>query len=448
MNIPQQLLIILLLTIVNAFFSMSEMAIISINRNRLKILIEQGNLKAMKLERLLEEPTMFLSTIQVGITLAGFLSSAFAASSISTVLASYWEGKIPYAQELSLVLVTLLLSYLTLVLGELVPKRIALKNPEKISLRVAGIIQVIRLVLQPFVWLLTETTNLVLRMFGMLGERMEERVSKEEIRSLVEVGQEHGVINETEVEMINSIFEFDNKTAEEVMTPRRDVYMIDITRPLPEFIDELIEYRYSRVPVFEGTSDHCIGILFMKDFLVEARRVGFEQVDLRSILQPAYFVPERKNIDALFKELQSIKRHMALLIDEHGGFSGIVTIEDLIEEVMGEIDDEFDEEEVRFSWLQDGVALVAGNLSIAALNEAMDLSFAEDSDDFDTVGGLLLKELGYIPSDDSRERVELEGVNFQILEIHDKRILQVLVKLQPDRKNEDNSELKTDITNK
>lgn len=339
-------MLIFILTLLNAFFASAEMAIVSLNKNKVKLLSEEGNKKAKLLVKLMDEPTKFLSTIQVGITLAGFFSSASAATGIAEDLARYLSQlNIPYSRQIALVTVTIILSYITFVFGELFPKRIALQKSETIALFSVRPILYVSKITVPFVKLLSASTNILVRLVGLDNEGLDEKVSKEEIKSLVEVGQENGVINEKEKEMINSIFEFDDKLADEVMTPRTEVYLIDIEKPLKEYLDELIEERYSRILVYEGSIDNIIGILYMKDFLGEARKHGFENVDIRSILHPAYFVPETRNIDDLFKELQAFKKHMAILIDEYGGFSEIVSIEDLIEEVMGNIEDEYDEYE-------------------------------------------------------------------------------------------------------
>jgi putative hemolysin len=428
-NITSQLTLIVILTLLNAFFASAEMAIVSLNKNRLKLLAEEGNKKAKFLEKLLEEPTKFLSTIQVGITLAGFFSSASAATGISDDLAQYLNKfSIPYSSEISLVLVTIILSYITLVFGELFPKRIALQKSETIAMfSVTPIIYISKITI-PFVKLLSASTNVLVRLTGMDREDLEEKVSKEEIRSLVEVGQEHGVINETEKEMINSIFEFDDKLAEEVMTPRTEVYLINIETSVQEFLDELLEEKYSRVPVFEGDSDNIIGILYMKDFFIEARKHGFENVDIRTILHPAYFVPERKNIDELFKELQSSKQHMAVLIDEYGGFSGIVTIEDLIEEVMGNIDDEFDDDEPDIKKIDNNTFLVNGLLAIDELNDNLNINL--DSEGYDTVSGFLVDLIGRIPNDGEEEVIEHDNIVFKIEEVKEKRINKVMVCIQ------------------
>ena len=345
-NIFSQLLLLISLTLVNAFFASAEMAAVSVNKNKIKILTEnEGNKKAELILKLLEEPTKFLSTIQVAITLSGFLASASAATSFSKPL-----GKLltqlgityPYNENISLVFVTIILSYFTLVFGELVPKRIALQKAEFISLFSVKIIFNISKITSPFIKLLSLSTNFVLNVLGMKAEKLEENISKEEIKSMIEAGQANGVFNETEKEMINSIFEFDDITVGEIMTARTDVYMVNIDVPVSEYIDNLLSKKYARVPVYQNTSDNIIGTLHMKDLILEARKNGFENIDVKSIIRKPYLIPESKKIDELFKEMQKNKKSMAIIIDEYGGFAGIVTMEDLVEEVMGEIEDEHD----------------------------------------------------------------------------------------------------------
>ncbi|MFL0196813.1 hemolysin family protein [Clostridium sp. WILCCON 0269] len=430
-NLMPQLILIALLTLLNAFFASAEMAIVSLNKTKIKLLAEQSNKKAQLLEKLLKEPTKFLSTIQVGITLAGFFSSASAATGVSNTLGSYLDKlNVPYGQEISLVLVTIILSYITLVFGELFPKRVALQRSEQIAMLSVRPILFVSKLTAPFVKLLSMSTNILIRITGMNSSDLEEKVSIEEIRSLVEIGQENGVINSTEKEMINSIFEFDDKLAEEVMTPRTEVYLINIDKPLNEYIDEMLQKRYSRVPVFEGDSDNIIGILYIKDFIIEAHKVSFENVDIRSIIHPAYFVPERKNIDELFKELQSFRKHMAILIDEYGGFSGIVTIEDLIEEVMGNINDEYDEDEPYVKKIDNETFMVKGSISVEELNENLHLDLNEDSEDYDTLGGLLIKLMGRIPEDGEQQVLEYDDITFEIDKVKEKRIEKVKIHIK------------------
>lgn len=421
MSLVSQFILILVLTLLNSFFASAEMAIVSVNRNRIKMLADDGNKKASLLVDLLEEPNKFLSTIQVGITLAGFFSSASAATGISEVIgASLSQLGIPYAQSISLVVITIILSYFTLVFGELVPKRIALQKSEQIAmLSVRPIVFVFKFA-KPFVKLLSLSTNVLLRVIGMSDMDLEEKVSREEIKSLVDAGEEYGVINQIEKEMINSIFDFDDKLAKEVMTPRTEVYMINSQLPLS--IEELLEENYSRIPVYEGDMDNIIGILYLKDFLHEAYQVGFENVNLKKLLHRPYFVPECKNIDQLFKELQKSKKHLAVLIDEYGGFSGIVTIEDLIEEVMGDINDEYDDDDPVIRKIDNDTYIVNGLISIKELNDKLHLNLDEETEDYDTLGGFLINQIDYIPSETEECMVEYENLLFKVQCVKDKRI--------------------------
>ena len=429
MNLVSQFILILLLTLLNAFFALAVMAIVSVNRNRIKMLADDGDKKASLLADLLEEPNKFLSTIQVGITLAGFFSSASAATGISEVIgASLSQLGIPYAQSISLVVITLLLSYVTLVFGELVPKRIALQKSEQMAMLSVRPIVFVSKFAKPFVKLLSLSTNLLLRVIGMSDTDLEEKVSREEIKSLVDAGEEYGVINQIEKEMINSIFDFDDKLAKEVMTPRTEVYMINSQLPLS--IEELLEENYSRIPVYEGDIDNIIGVLYLKDFLHEAYQVGFENVNLKKLLHRPYFVPECKNIDQLFKELQKSKKHLAVLIDEYGGFSGIVTIEDLIEEVMGDINDEYDEDEPFIRKIDNDTYIVNGLISIKELNDKLHLNLDEETEDYDTLGGFLINQIDYIPSETEECMVEYENLLFKVQCVKDKRIETVKIHIQ------------------
>ena len=435
-NIGLQLVLILCLTMINAFFAAAELAVVSVNKNRVKLLAEEGNKKAKLLEKLLEEPTNFLSTIQVAITLAGFFSSASAATGIAEYAGAWLAGfGVPYALQISVIVITVILSYFTLVFGELVPKRIALQKAEAMALFCVRPILAIQKVAMPFVKLLSVSTKLVLVPFHMNQEDMAEKVSKEEIKALVESSDSE--FTETETEMISSLIEFDDSIAEEVMTPRTEVYMINIETPLTDYLDQLLEERYSRIPVYEGDSDNIIGILYMKDFIIEARKYGFEQVDIRGILHAPYFVPERKNTGELFRELQANKKHMAVLIDEYGGFTGIVTIEDLIEEVMGDIDDEYDEDEPDIRALDTSTYLVRGSVSIADLNDELDLSLDEETDDYDTLAGFMINLLGYIPKDGEQPTAEFENLLLKAEQVGDKRIEMIKICILPAEENEE-----------
>jgi putative hemolysin len=440
-NFIPQLILVAVLTLVNAFFAATEMAVVSVNKVKIKNLAEEGNKRARTLEKLISEQTAFLSTIQVAITLAGFFSSASAATGMSDELGRFLEGYgIPWGTEIAIVIITLILSYFTLVLGELVPKRIALQKSEAVALFAAKPVAFCKVIAKPFVKLLSVSTNLVLRLFGMKGENLDEKVSEEEIRSLVEEGEETGGIREAERDMIDGVFEFNDIIAEEVMTPRTDVYMINIEKPLAEYVDEMINERYSRIPVYEEDVDNIIGILYIKDFMREAYKVGFDKVDVRKILRPAYFVPERKSINELFEELQKSKRHMAILIDEYGGFSGIVTIEDLVEEVMGNIEDEFDIDDPDIRKVDASTFVVKGTVTIEELNDELETDLDEDSEDYDTIGGLVINLLGHIPPDGYTGTAEYENLTIKVESVHDKRVERVKIYVHPPAAEEQEEE--------
>ena len=429
-----QFIVIVALTGINAFFSSAEMAIVSINKNKLKILVEEGNRKAIMLENLMKEPSKFLSTIQVGITLAGFFASASAATGLSQYLSIYLRKLgIPYSGQISMILITFVLSYITLVFGELIPKRIALKSSEKIALSSVGTIVTVSKIFSPFVKFLTFSTNIVLTALKMKEDNIEEKVSKEELRSLVEVGREHGIINEVEKEMIENIIEFDEKVAREIMIPRTKVFLIDKNISVDELFEKKEVEVYSRIPVYEDEADNIVGILFMKDLMIEAYRKGFQNVKLSEIIQEAYFVPETKNVNELFNEMQSEKKHIAILIDEYGGFSGIVTLEDLIEEVMGNISDEFDADDSSIKKLSANKYLINGELSLNDLNDYFHIEL--ESKHYDTLSGLLIEHMGYIPEDNEDiEPIIIDEISFKPKRVKDKKIEWVLAKFNKEEK--------------
>lgn len=423
-----QLLFLAFLTLVNAFFAGAEMAVVSVNKNRIKVLADEGSKRAALLQTLFEDSTKFLSTIQVAITLAGFFSSASAATGISQVLGG-WIAQfgIPYSNTIAVVVVTIILSYFTLVFGELVPKRIALQKAEAFSLFVVQPIYIISKILSPFIKLLSLSTNGFLHLIGMKTENLEEAVSEEEIKKMLETGSENGVFNEIEKEMINSIFSFDDKTAKDVMVPRREVFAIDIEEPLEKILDEILETRHSRIPVYEEQIDNIIGILQVKDVMIEARKKSFEEVDIRALLKEAFFVPDGKSTDELFREMQKTKNRMAVLIDEYGGVSGILTVEDLVEEVMGEITDEHEEEVVELQKIGEKEYLLDGSILIEELNEKLNLKL--ETENYDTLSGYLIEELGYIPKDSGQCELDADGVHFKILEVKEKRVRKVWMKI-------------------
>ncbi len=420
-KIVGQIIIIILLTLINAFFACAEMAMVSVNKSKIRRLAEEGSKSARMVHQFLEEPTKFLSTIQVAITLAGFFSSASAASGLSNTMALWLaENNIPYGKQIALISITLLLSYFTLVFGELVPKKVALRKPEAISMFCVNPIKAVSKIAYPFIKLLTLSTNLVTKPFGIEEGNTEEILSREELISLVNEGQAHGVLNRKEKEMINSIMEFDEKTSKEIMTPRIHVFAIDVAAQREEYLEELINTKYTRIPVYEEDVDNIIGMLYSKDFLKEAVKHGYKNVDIRSIMKKPYLVPESKIIKDLFRELQVSKKQIAVLIDEYGGFAGIVTMEDLVEEIMGEIEDEYDPISFKIKKLDDSTYIIDGMATIDDLNNRLDLNLF--SENYDTVSGYLIDHLGAIPLVGDDRTIEVDNLVFKIESVKNKRI--------------------------
>lgn len=421
-----QLVIIIILTLINAFFSSAEMAIASVNKNRIRSLSDEGNKKAQLLEKVMKNQGNFLAAVQIGITLAAFLSSASAATGISGVFSSKLEQlNIPYADQLGVIIVTILLTYFTLVFGELVPKRIALRNKEKVALKSVKTIYLVLIITKPFVKILSFSTTLVLKVLGFNESGMDEKVSKEEIQALISEGEVEGAIDEDEKEMLDSVFEFNDRLSKEIMTSRKDTYMLNISDNIDEELDDIISFQYSRIPVYEDDIDNIIGILYSKDLFIMARKHGFENIKIRDILHKPHFVPETKRINELFKELQFSKNHMALLIDEYGGFSGIVTMEDLVEEIVGEIDDEYDIDEADIKQIDDNKYLVKGKINIHDFNDEFGTDI-EDGD-YDTLNGYIITRMGKIPKEGIKVEFSIDNVNIKVKKVKGRRIEEVEV---------------------
>ena len=419
-------MLIFILVMVNAFFASAEMAIVSLNKTKVALLAENGNKKAIQLLALLKEPSNFLATIQVGITFAGFFASASAATSISSGLAKFLASyNIPYSSNIAVLLITILISYITLVLGELVPKRIALQNAESVAMFSVKPIIFISKFAKPFVWFLSSSTNLLLKILGVKTQGLEEKVSREEIQSLIELGEEQGALNETERNMIDGIIQFDDILAKEVMTPRTETFCLEVKSSIKDNINTILEESYSRIPIYDDDIDNIVGILYMKDIFSNVVNKGIENLSIESIMRKPYMVPETKNIDDLLKELKSTKNHMAILIDEYGGFSGIVTLEDLIEEVIGEISDEYDDNSSKIKKLDDKNYIVDGLVTISDVNKYLSLNL--ESEIIDTVGGLVLENLGVIPNGYINKEITINSIIFKILSLDNKRIDKVQI---------------------
>lgn len=432
------LLILAILIFVNAFFAATELAIISLNDNKIRRKAEEGDKIAIKLYRLISEPSRFLATIQVGVTLAGFLSSAFAAEKFANRLYSLIGLELPIIHTASVVVVTILLAFFSLVLGELVPKRLAQHNPEKLANTVVGTITVLGVLMHPFVRLLTISTNLVLRLLRVDPNQVDRSVTEEEIRMMVDVGRELGNIHEEEKEMIENIFEFNDMAVKEIMTHRTDVIALDVEADFEEVINKAVQDQYTRIPVYEDSIDNIIGILHVKDLLRLSLSCAHENFSLRSLIRPPYLVPESKNSDAVFREMQRDHVQMAIVIDEYGGTAGIITMEDLLEEIVGSMQDEYDEEESMIVQLDDSTYQVDGMAPLDDVAEAFDVEFP--ADDIDTLAGFVISLIGKIPEKAEQASAQYQNLVFTVLQMDDKRITKVEIRVVPAETDEDSAD--------
>ena len=421
-----QILILIVLIALNAFFAATEIAFISLNDVKIELKAKEGNKKAKKIHKMLQDPSKFLATIQIGITLAGFLSSAFASDAFADILAPKLYNLVPAIalarwREISIIIITLILSYFTLVFGELVPKRLAMKYSEKLSFMAVGIIRAISIVTLPFVKLLTFSTNVVSNLFGVTGEE-EENVSEEEIKMMVDVGEEKGTIETGEKEMINNIFEFNDRIISEIMIPRTQIYALNMELTISEAIEMLNEdTRYSRVPVYDENIDNVRGIVYLKDMLLTQKN---KNTKLKNIARDAIFVLESVYVDDVFKELKKDKKQIAIVVDEYGGTAGIVTMEDILEEIVGEIYDEYDIEECKYKKIDNNTFLLDGEMPIYEVEKLLGVDLPDG--DYDTISGYLLRELNRIPNDKEKGIIiETDKVNYKIEKIKGNRIVSV-----------------------
>ena len=421
-----QILILVILILINAFFAASEIAFISLNDAKIDKQAKEGNKKAVQIQKMLKNPSAFLATIQIGITLAGFLSSAFASDAFASELAPVLNKLMPFFSvyvwnTISIILITIILSFFTLVFGELVPKRLAMKNYEKISFATIGFIRTLSMVTLPFVKFLTFVTNKVSKLFGV-SENEEETVTEEEIRMMIDQGKEKGTIEEQEKELLNNVFEFDDITVSEIMRHRKDIFAVDINTNIEELMQEISkeEYRYSRIPVYDETIDEIKGILYVKDILKNINKKNFK---IKNIVHEPYFVPQSKMINDLFKEMQQHKTQMAIILDEYGGTAGLITMEDILEELVGEIYDEYDDVEAEYEKIDENTYLISGSMTINDVNKLLDAEIPEG--DYDTISGFLQDELDKIPEEEENPIIETEKVTYRIEEYEDKRILKI-----------------------
>ncbi|MBS6348925.1 MAG: HlyC/CorC family transporter [Oscillospiraceae bacterium] len=437
-----QLLVQVILILINAFFAATEIAVISLNANKLRKLEEEGDKLAPKLLHMVEDSSGFLSTIQIAITLSGFLGAAFAGDAFAEYLTAWLLSLgvgIPASvlDTISLVVVTIILSYFTLVFGELVPKRIAMQKSMEMARLSCRVVSAIATIAKPVVKLLSLSTNGVLRLLRMKTDVEEEQVTEDEIRMMIDLGNESGSINEDEKELLHNVFDFSDQTVSDVMTHAADVESISVDATREEVLDTIRSTGLSRFPVYGEDESDILGVLNTRDFLVDWVSDGTKSV--RDLMRPAYLVPESLSADDLLRDMQIKKIHLAVVLDEYGELAGVITVEDLLEEIVGNIYDEFDPAEPQeLEQLGENLWRVSGSLSVEDLAEELDMELPED-EDYDTVGGMLLSCLRTIPEDGSRPLVQIHGLELQAEKVEDHRIRSVLVRKLPDDTEEQES---------
>lgn len=424
------ILLLLVLILINGFFASAEIAVITLNDNKVKKMAEDGNKKAQRVLRLTENSSRFLSTIQIGVTLAGFLSSASAAQNFAPQLTAAILKAAPalphtVVDGVSTFLVTLLLSYFSLVLGELVPKKIAMQKAEALAFRFVGILQAIAVIFRPFIALLSVSTNGVMRLLGLNPNDGEQTVTEEEILMMVDAGEEKGVIGENAKDMISNIFDFSDTTVVEVMTHRTDIHAVEDTASVADVVALSMEEGCSRIPVYHEDLDTVVGILYVKDLL---RYVGPDappDVPLTQLMRPAYFIPEGKRCSDLFKEMTERKVQIAIIVDEYGGTEGLITMEDLLESIVGNIQDEYDHEEEEIRKLAENKFTVDGTTPIDEIEDLVGVELPET--EYDTIAGLVMERLGRIPSPGEHPSVSIPPLTLTVGAVADRRITKILI---------------------
>ncbi len=444
LDIILKLVLLFVLIFFNAFFAMSEIAIISLNDTKMQKLAEEGNKKAKQIVKLTENPNRFLSTIQIGVTLAGFLASASASQNFADLLMNALKhtaivNVIPESviNGISVVLITIITSYFSLVLGELAPKRIAMQVPEKVSFKVVGILLFIAKITKPFVKVLSVSTNGVVRLLGFDPNADEENVTEEEIRMMVDVGGEKGVIEDSQKEMIDNIFEFDDLDAGDIMTHRTDMTAIEVSRSLEEVAELAIENGYSRIPVYEDDPDSIVGVLYAKDLLKYVGHNIPADLTISKVMRKALYVPETQSCGDLFKAMNDSHTQFAVVVDEYGGTAGIVTLEDVLESIVGNIQDEYDDEDEEIVQINETTFTIDGITDLDEVDELVGTKLPEG--DYDTLGGFVISLLGYLPSESDPEPAvaEYENLRFTVLNFEDRRIGEIKVEILPKEENED-----------
>ncbi|HFI0239959.1 TPA: hemolysin family protein [Streptococcus suis] len=414
-TIHLQILLLLLLTLLNAFFSASEMALVSLNRSRVEQKAAEGEKRYIRLIQVLENPNNFLSTIQVGITFISILSGASLANDLGAVFAK-WLGNSTTAQTAGYWLALAMLTFVSIVLGELYPKRIAMNMKENLAVVTAPVIIFLGKIVSPFVWLLSAATNLISRITPMNFDDADEQMTRDEIEYILTKSEQ--TLDAEEIEMLQGVFSLDELMAREVMVPRTDAFMVDIEDDTDTIMAAILKQNFSRIPVYDGDKDNIIGLIHTKKILSESFSNGFDNLNIRRIMQEPLFVPETIFVDDLLKSLRNTQNQMAILLDEYGGVAGLVTLEDLLEEIVGEIDDETDKTEIFVREIAENTYIVQGNMTLNDFNEHFDTEL--ESDDVDTIAGYYLTGVGTIPSQEEKVTFEVDSKDHHLVLINDK----------------------------
>lgn len=426
-------LIILLqvvLIMLNAIFACAEIAVISMNDTKLAKMAADGDKRAIRLTHLTSQPARFLATIQVAITLSGFLGSAFAAENFSGILVNWVldlgiKAPVEVLDSIAVIFITIVLSYFTLVFGELVPKQVAMRKAESLALGLSGLIHGISKIFAPLVSLLTLSTNGVLRLMGIDPNAEDDEVSEEEIRMMVDVGSEKGTIDHDEREFIQNVFEFDDLVAEELVTHRTDVVMLDLEDTMDDWKQVIFETRHTRYPICEGTADKIVGILNAKEyFRLEDKS---REIVMEKAVTPAYLVPDSVKADTLFRNMKKEKQRIAIVMDEYGGMTGIITLNDLVEQLVGDLgDDDEVEEETPIEQIGEDTWKVHGSAFLEDVSEIIGVSL--ENEDYDTLNGLIFHNLGSIPEDDTDIEIQVENLNIKVAKIENHQVETAIIK--------------------
>lgn len=427
LEVPWSIVLIGALILLNAFFAMAEIALVSVRKTRIKQLAEEGVHQAQTVQKLLQDPTRFLATVQIGVTLVGFFASAAGAVTLAGPLAELLR-RVPVgiiienAGVIAVVLVTLTIGYLSLVIGEISPKSLALQYAERLALWSAGPLMFLSYVTSPLLKLITWSSNALVKPFGGTASFSPPILSEEELKMLVEAGEEEGVLEEEEKEMIHSIFEFTDTVVRKVMVPRTDVKAVEVNASIDELLEVIMTAGHSRVPVYDETVDNIVGVVHAKDLLRALHENG-GKITIRELMRPPYVIPENKKVDELLAEFKKSKIQMAIVVDEYGGTAGLVTIEDLLEEIVGDIMDEYDVEEPMIEVIDENTTIADARTPIDEINELMDLTLPEE--EFDTIGGYIFGVLG--KQAHQGEKIEYNSIDLVVEKTDGRRIQKVKI---------------------